>query len=187
MIISELALPGVFLITPDIHSDDRGFFLENWNVRRYIEAGFPDVRFVQSNHSQSRRGVLRGMHFQLRNPQGKLLQVIRGAVLDVAVDLRVGSPTFGGWVAEELNESLHRQLYVPPGFAHGFCALTDCADLVYLCTSVYDAASDGGVVWNDPEIGIDWPISRPILSARDKGLPTLRQARDAGLLPSVTA
>jgi len=166
--VIETGLPGVLLVEPKVFGDARGFFLETWNRERYLAAGFPDVEFVQDNHSRSAGGVLRGLHFQLNRPQGKLVQVITGAVFDVAVDIRVGSPTFGRWVGHELSEENHRQLWIPPGFAHGFCVLSERADFVYKCTDFYDSADEGGIAWNDPAIGIAWPVADPQLSAKDR-------------------
>lgn len=168
MKIIETAIPEVLLIEPKVFGDQRGFFLETWNRDRYIDAGFPDVTFVQDNHSRSSKGVLRGLHFQLNHPQGKLVQVATGAVFDVAVDVRVGSPTFGKWVGYELTEENHRQLWVPPGFAHGFCVLSDIADFTYKCTDFYRPDDEGGVLWNDPDIGVAWPVKSPNLSTKDQ-------------------
>ena len=173
MKIVETAIPEVLLIEPDVFGDQRGFFLETWNRERYLAAGFPDVSFVQDNHSRSCKGVLRGLHFQLNHPQGKLVQVVTGAVFDVAVDIRVGSPTFGKWVGYELTEENHRQLWVPPGFAHGFCVLSDMVDFTYKCTDLYRPDDEGGVAWNDPEIGIDWPLEALNLSGKDQNYTTL--------------
>jgi len=174
MRIIETAIPEVLLIEPDVHGDRRGFFLETWNRERYLEAGFPDVMFVQDNHSHSRIGVLRGVHFQLKYPQGKLISVVTGSVFDVAVDIRVGSPTFGVWVGYELSEINHRQMWTPPGFAHGFCVLSDEVDFIYKCTDVYHPEDEGRVLWNDPEIGIEWPLlEEPVLSAKDQTSPLL--------------
>jgi len=173
--IIETALPEVLLVEPTVFGDHRGFFLETWNRQRYLEAGFPDVTFVQDNHSRSRKGVLRGLHFQLNHPQGKLVQVATGAVFDVAVDIRVGSPHFGKWVGYELSEENHRQLWVPPGFAHGFCVLSETVDFIYKCTDLYRPDDEGGVLWNDPEIGIDWHVDAPLLSEKDKQYPSLSQ------------
>ena len=174
---------GVILIEHTLHTDSRGLFRETWNRSRYLEAGFLDIDFVQVNHSRSQKNVVRGLHFQRQNPQGKLLHVTNGAVLDVAVDIRVGSRTFGDWTAVELSVDNGQQLWIPPGLAHGFCALTDDADLVYLCSEEYDAESDGGVRWDDAEIGIKWPVSNPLLSDKDLQLPSLAEAVGQGLLP----
>lgn len=173
MNVIETAIPEVLLIEPDVFGDQRGFFLETWNRERYQAAGFPDVDFVQDNHSRSSKWVLRGLHFQLNHPQGKLVQVVTGSVFDVAVDVRVGSPTFGQWVGHKLTEENHRQLWVPPGFAHGFCVLSDMVDFTYKCTDYYYPDDEGGVAWNDPEIGIDWPLDAPTLSAKDQAYTVL--------------
>ncbi|MDQ6951135.1 MAG: dTDP-4-dehydrorhamnose 3,5-epimerase [Mariprofundales bacterium] len=175
MKVIETVLPGVLIVEPKVFGDPRGFFLETWNCDRYEAAGFPEVRFVQDNHSRSRQGILRGLHFQLHHPQGKLVQVVTGAVFDVALDIRVGSPTFGCWVGYELSEENHRQMWIPPGFAHGFCVLSAIADFTYKCTDLYFPAEEGGVIWNDPEIGVDWPIQQPVLSAKDQLLASLSQ------------
>jgi len=174
-------LPGLLIIEPDVFGDERGFFLETWNAERYRKAGFPDVRFVQDNHSRSSRGVLRGLHFQRQHPQGKLVSVAAGAVFDIAVDLRPNSPTFGQWFGMELNDENHRQLWIPPGFAHGFCVLSEHADFQYKCTEFYHPDDEGGIRWNDPELGIEWPIETPILSTRDQALPTLHELTPSDL------
>jgi dTDP-4-dehydrorhamnose 3,5-epimerase len=176
----ETPLPGVLLIEPDVFTDDRGFFMETYHLERFREAGIA-APFVQDNHSRSARGVLRGLHYQEPNPQGKLVRCTRGALFDVAVDIRTGSPTFGRWYGTELSDSNRRQLWIPPGFAHGFCALEDDSDLVYKCTAFYDAASDRVIRWNDPAIAIAWPVTTPLLSAKDAGAPRLQ---DAPVLPS---
>jgi dTDP-4-dehydrorhamnose 3,5-epimerase len=166
MTIQELSLSGVLLIEPRVFADERGHFMETWHQQKFAAAGL-DVAFVQDNHSQSRRGVLRGLHYQLRRPQGKLVRVVRGEVFDVAVDLRRSSPTFGHWVGEALSEANHRQMYIPAGFAHGFCVLSDRADVVYKCTDFYDRDDEHTLLWNDPTVAIDWPITEPILSPKD--------------------
>jgi dTDP-4-dehydrorhamnose 3,5-epimerase len=177
MKITETALPGVLIIEPRVFGDARGFFLESWNARSFAAAGL-DLEFVQDNHSRSARGVLRGLHYQLANPQGKLVRVTRGAVFDVAVDIRRSSPHFGQWVGVELSDSNHHMLYIPPGFAHGFVVLSEVADFVYKCTSLYDAASDRGIRWDDPAIGIAWPDTGapPLLSGKDAVAPLLADA-----------
>jgi dTDP-4-dehydrorhamnose 3,5-epimerase len=177
--IRETSLPGVLLIEPRVFGDDRGFFMETYRADVLREAGITDA-FVQDNHSRSARGVLRGLHYQEPNAQGKLVRCTRGAIFDVAVDIRRGSPSFGRWFGLELSDANKRMLWIPPGFAHGFCALEDHSDLVYKCTTLYDAASDRSIFWNDPDIGIGWPIEEPILSAKDAAAPRLR---DAGALP----
>nr|MCU0890415.1 dTDP-4-dehydrorhamnose 3,5-epimerase [Sandarakinorhabdus sp.] len=156
MNLIETPLPGVLLIEPRVFGDARGFFLESWNRQSFAEAGL-DMDFVQDNHSRSSRGVLRGLHYQLHNPQGKLVRVTQGAVFDVAVDIRRASPHFGRWVGYELSADNHRMLWIPPGFAHGFLVLSDTADFLYKCTTLYDPPSDRGIRWDDPAIGIDWP------------------------------
>jgi len=175
----ETTLPGVLLIQPDVFGDARGFFMETYHVAKFRELGI-DAEFVQDNHSRSARGVLRGLHFQEPNPQGKIVRCPRGAIYDVAVDVRRGSPSFGKWYGIELSEENKRMLWVPPGFAHGFCALTDLAELVYKCTALYDPAADRSIAWNDPAIGIEWPLREPTLSPKDAAAPTLA---DAPLLP----
>jgi dTDP-4-dehydrorhamnose 3,5-epimerase len=167
-------LPGVLIIEPKVFGDERGFFMESWNGRRYKEAGLPD-RFVQDNLSFSTHGVLRGLHFQNPNPQGKLVSVLRGEVFDVAVDIRVGSPTFGKWTGMTLSAEGKRQLYVPPNFAHGFVVTSESALFFYKCTDYYSGSSEGIVLWNDPAIGIEWPIDAPILSERDRTAPPLSE------------
>jgi dTDP-4-dehydrorhamnose 3,5-epimerase len=155
-----------------VFGDTRGFFLESFQAQRYAEEGMAGP-FVQDNHSRSRRGVLRGLHYQLKHPQGKLVWVTRGEVFDVAVDIRRGSPTFGRWVGVILSEDNHRQLYVPPGMAHGFYVLSDTADFLYKCTDLYYPEDEGGVLWSDPDIGIRWPTLAPQLSEKDQGYPKL--------------
>lgn len=160
-------LPGVLLLEPKVFGDGRGFFLETWQATRYAEAGLPE-RFVQDNQSRSQRGVLRGLHHQLIQPQGKLVWVTRGAVFDVAVDIRQGSPHFGRWYGCVLDDVDHRQLYIPPGFAHGFCVLSAEADFFYKCTDYYHPQSERGIAWDDPDIGIAWPLSEVSLSGKDQ-------------------
>lgn len=160
-------IPEVLLLHPRVFGDDRGFFVETWREPwRDRIPGAP--RFVQDNHSRSRKGVLRGLHFQLNHPQGKLVRVARGEVFDVAVDIRGGSPTFGQWVGAVLSDTNHHQLYVPPGFAHGFCVLSDEADFLYQCTDYYHPEDEGGVSWNDAALGIEWPVQNPALSPKDE-------------------
>lgn len=173
MKVIETTLPGVLIIEPKVFGDTRGFFLETWNHERYQAAGFPDVVFVQDNHSRSQKGVLRGLHFQLKHPQGKLVQVATGAVFDVAVDVCSESPTYRQWAGAELSEDNHRQLWIPPGYAHGFCVLSDVADFQYKCTDFYHPKDECGVLWNDPDLDIDWPIQEPLLSEKDAALPGL--------------
>ncbi|MEB3328529.1 MAG: dTDP-4-dehydrorhamnose 3,5-epimerase [Candidatus Sericytochromatia bacterium] len=179
MNVSPLALPGVILLEPRVHADDRGYFLETWHAARYAANGIPTA-FVQDNLSRSRRGVLRGLHYQLTQPQGKLVQVTRGRIFDVAVDVRQGSPTFGQWCGVELCEETHRQLWIPAGMAHGFLVLSEVADVSYKCTSPYDHASERGVRWDDPALGIAWPLAgaAPRVSAKDAELPPLAAQLD---------
>ena len=174
MKVTQTAIPEVLLIEPDVHGDARGFFQETWHARRYAEAGI-DVNFVQDNHSRSNRGVLRGLHFQNPTAQGKLVRVARGAVFDVAVDIRRGSPTFGQWVGYELSGDNHRQLWVPPGFAHGFCVLEDGTDFLYKCTDYYAPEHEHSLLWNDPAIGIQWPEMDYLLSDKDRAAPPLSE------------
>ena len=170
-------LAGVMIIEPRVFRDARGFVFESYHAARYAEAGIPTT-FVQDNHSSSVKGTIRGLHYQLRHPQAKLLRVIRGAVLDVAVDIRRGSPTFGRWVGVELTADNKRQLYVPAGFGHGFCATSDVAEVEYKCSDVYVAEDQRGVLWNDPTIGITWPVREPILSDGDRAYRPLTLDRD---------
>jgi len=171
--VTETNLPEVLIIEPRVFGDDRGFFLESFNARTIKHATGLDLTFVQDNHSRSEQGVLRGLHYQIKQPQGKLVRVVRGAVFDVAVDIRKSSPTFGQWEGTELTEDNHRQLWVPPGFAHGFLVLSDSADFLYKTTDYYAPEHERCISWNDPAIGIEWPIEGdPQLSAKDQhGLP----------------
>jgi dTDP-4-dehydrorhamnose 3,5-epimerase len=169
----ETGIPGLLIIEPDVYGADRGFFMESWHAGRYSKFGLPEA-FVQSNVSRSAAGVIRGLHYQFPEPQGKLVQVLEGRVFDVAVDIRSGSPTFGAWAGVELSAKNHRQLYVPEGFAHGFCVLGESAMLSYLCTRVFSAQSDAAVAWDDPDIGIEWPIKPQSLSEKDRGAPRLK-------------
>ena len=161
-------IPAVLIIEPKVFGDARGFFFESFNQRAFSQATGLDVNFVQDNHSRSAKGVLRGLHYQIRQPQGKLVRVVRGAVFDVAVDIRKSSPTFGQWVGVELTEDNHRQLWTPPGFAHGFYVLSDSADFLYKATDYYAPEFERSIVWNDPKIAIAWPLdTQPIVSAKD--------------------
>jgi dTDP-4-dehydrorhamnose 3,5-epimerase len=166
------ALPDVIVIEPDVYRDARGFFLESYHCEKYRHGGI-ESRFVQDNHSQSAGGTLRGLHFQTRRPQGKLIRVIEGEIYDVAVDLRRGSPTFGKWVSVTLSANNFKQCYVPPGFAHGFCVVSPSAQVEYKCTDLYDPGDERGLMWNDPALGIAWPIDQPVLSDRDRRHPPL--------------
>lgn len=184
MEIKKTPLEGVLVVEPDVFRDDRGFFLETYHEERYARGGL-DARFVQDNHSRSRRGTLRGLHAQLRPPQGKLVRVVEGAVFDVAVDARVGSPTFGRWHAEELTAENFRQLYVPPGFLHGFLVLSELAQVEYKCTAPYNREGEISVSWNDPAIAVAWPLDgEPLLSPKDAAAPRLAEVAD---LPAYVA
>lgn len=173
MKVTDTGLPGCRVIDPDVYGDERGFFFETWNAERFAEHGLP-TRFVQSNVSASARGVLRGLHYQWPNPQGKLVSVLEGEVYDVAVDIRTGSPHFGQWTAVILSAANKRQLWIPEGFAHGFAVLSERAIFSYLCTAQYDRDADAGVRWDDPAIAIDWPIADPLLSDKDARAPMLK-------------
>lgn len=177
------ALPAVKVIEPDIFADNRGFFTETWNAARYAEIGI-DALFVQDNLSLSAQGILRGLHFQQPHPQGKLVQVLEGEVFDVAVDIRNGSPTFGQWVGISLTANNRKQLYIPEGFAHGFCVVSQSALLSYKCTDFYYPEHEGGICWNDPDLAITWPVAEPILSAKDKQFPAFKSIPPA-CLPSL--
>ena len=164
------SLPGVYMITPRVFGDERGYFMETWNAETFRDAGF-DLHFVQDNHSRSARGILRGLHYQTRHTQGKLVRVSTGSVFDVVVDVRRDSPTLGDWFGTILDAESHRMLWIPPGFAHGFLVLSDSADFQYKCTDRYDPDSEVSIAWNDPQLGIDWPLAdgeQPSLSAKDQ-------------------
>ncbi|URL57813.1 dTDP-4-dehydrorhamnose 3,5-epimerase [Luteibacter flocculans] len=166
------SLPGVLVIEPKVFGDSRGFFYESYNEKVFRELGI-ERRFVQSNVSRSSRGVLRGLHYQWPRPQGKLVSVLEGEVYDVAVDIRTGSPTFGQWTATMLTAENHRHFWIPEGFAHGFCVVSDYATFSYQCTELYEPSADAGIRWNDPALGIDWPVSEPTLSNKDMNAPLL--------------
>jgi dTDP-4-dehydrorhamnose 3,5-epimerase len=166
-------LPGVVVIEPQVFGDDRGYFYESYNQNRYREAGI-NADFVQSNVSRSSKGVLRGLHYQWPNPQGKLVSVLEGEVFDVAVDVRRGSPNFGRWFGVMLSAQNKRHFWIPEGFAHGFCVLSDFATFSYQCTAMYDREADAGVLWNDEDIAVDWPVSSPLLSEKDRRAPMLK-------------
>jgi dTDP-4-dehydrorhamnose 3,5-epimerase len=182
MRIKQTALPGVLVLEPKAFGDARGFFMETWNRRRYVEAGLPG-EFVQDNVSFSQHGVLRGLHYQHPNAQGKLVYVLQGEVFDVAVDVRVGSPSFGRWVGVTLSADNRRQFWVPPGFAHGFCVTGETALFCYKCTELYAPEHEGSILWNDPAIGIAWPLEHPTLSAKDAAAPPLAELSPARLPP----
>ena len=167
-------LPGVLLVEPRLFRDSRGFFLETWHHRKYAAGGL-DATFVQDNHSHSGKGTLRGLHAQLQRPQGKLVRAIEGEIWDVAVDIRPGSPTYRKHASAVLSAENFRQLWVPPGFAHGFCVLSDRAQVEYKCTDFYDPADEITVRWSDPDLAVPWPVEGPVLSDRDAGAPTLRE------------
>ena len=175
MRVTPSSLPEVLLIEPDVFTDSRGFFMEIFHSEKYAEQGLPAV-FMQDNHSRSVRGVLRGLHYQLRQPQGKLVRVVRGEVFDVAVDIRKGSPSFGKWVGVVLSEENQQQIYIPPGFAHGFCTLSEEADFLYKCTELYAPGDEYGIAWDDPGIAIEWPQLDYLLSDKDLGNPKLNES-----------
>jgi dTDP-4-dehydrorhamnose 3,5-epimerase len=165
----------VLLLQPAVHGDDRGWFMETFNAARFREHGLPE-EFVQDNHSYSTRGVVRGLHYQLEQPQGKVVRCTRGAILDVAVDIRRGSPTFAQWTAAELTAENRHMLWIPPGFAHGFSVLSDEAEVLYKCTTLWHPASDRSLLWNDPALNIDWRVDTPSISSKDAAAPPLRAA-----------
>jgi dTDP-4-dehydrorhamnose 3,5-epimerase len=176
MRVEPSTLPGVLVIEPNVHEDSRGFFLETYHAKRYGEVGITGP-FVQDNHSRSIGGTLRGLPLQLRRPQGKLIRVIEGEIFDVAIDVRRGSPTFGRWAGVHLSASNFKQCFIPPGFAHGFCVVSPVAQVEYKCTDLYDPDDELGIAWNDPTIGIAWPVSAPNLSPRDSRHLTLDAVR----------
>jgi dTDP-4-dehydrorhamnose 3,5-epimerase len=180
MKVTETTLPGVLLIEPDVFADDRGYFLETFRAARYAKAGIAGP-FLQDNLSFSQAGVLRGLHFQNPSAQAKLIFAPAGEIFDVAVDVRTGSPTFGKWAGAELSGDNRRQLYIPEGFAHGFCVLSPTACVVYKCTNVYDPAGELSIVWNDPDIAIAWPVRDPKLSPKDAAAPRLHEIDSARL------
>ncbi len=178
MKIIETAIPEVKILEPTVYGDARGFFLETWNSRTFAEIGL-DLSFVQDNHSRSAQGILRGMHYQSQHPQGKLVRVTQGCVFDVAVDLRQSSPTYGQWVGVELSDENYRMLWVPPGFAHGFYVLSPFADFLYKCTDYFYPAFDRSLRWDDPTIGIQWPLingQTPVISAKDAAAKSWQEA-----------
>ena len=167
MKVIETSIHGCVIIEPSVFGDERGFFLETFHAARYAESAGINLPFVQDNHSRSSKRVLRGLHFQKTKPQGKLVRVVRGEVYDVAVDIRANSKTFGKWEAVILSEQNKLQFWVPPGFAHGFVVLSDIADFEYKCTDFYDSTDEGSILWSDPDLGIQWPVQNPIVSAKD--------------------
>jgi len=170
-------IPDVIIIEPDVHRDGRGYFVETYHADKYRAAGI-HVAFVQDNHSASVGGTVRGLHLQLRRPQGKLIRVVEGEIFDVAVDVRRGSPTFGRWTGVTLTADNFRQCYVPPGFAHGFAVLSRVAQVQYKCTDVYDPEDEIGIAWNDPALAIGWPVEQPFLSERDRRHPSFAEVRE---------
>jgi dTDP-4-dehydrorhamnose 3,5-epimerase len=173
----DTKLDGLVVVEPGVHGDERGFLVETFREDRWRELGV-DARFVQDNHSRSALNTLRGLHFQTTPGQAKLVRCLRGRVWDVAVDLRRDSPTYGRWEGHELDDERHRQLYVPVGFAHGFCVLSEIADVHYRLSSYYDPATEAGIAWDDPEVGVEWPVAEPLLSDRDRGAPRLAEIAD---------
>lgn len=182
---TRLEIPELLLLEPRVFSDTRGFFLETYHRQKYVDLGV-DVTFVQDNHSFSKKDTLRGLHYQLKHAQAKLVYVVRGEVYDIAVDIRRGSPTFGKWVAVILSSENKRQLYVPPGFAHGFCVTSETADVLYKCSDFYSPEDECGISWSDPTLAIPWPTKSPLLSPKDSTYPTLALAAP-DQLPSFTA
>ncbi len=174
----QTKLDGVVLLEPEVHGDSRGFMVETYRRDGWAELGI-DVEFVQHNHSRSSQGTLRGLHFQTEPGQAKLVRCPCGKIFDVAVDLRVGSPTYGEWEGYELDDEAHRQLFVPAGFGHGFAVLSDTADVTYLLSSPYDPATESGIAWDDPEVGVEWPVEEPLLSERDQKAPSLAEVADS--------
>ncbi len=177
MKVTPLELSGLLLLEPRVFPDERGFFLETWQRPRFEAAGL-EVDFVQDNHSRSGRGTLRGLHYQQTPGQGKLVRAARGSILDVVVDLRPESPTFGRWQAQQLDDVTHLQLWIPVGFAHGFCVLSEVADVTYKVTSPYDPAMERSLRWDDPDLGIDWGLDAPLVSARDRQAESFASFRE---------
>ncbi len=175
MQVIPTSLPGIVILESKVFGDARGFFVETFHETKLREAGF-DWQFVQDNHSRSTCGVLRGLHYQVHQPQGKLVRVVRGEIFDVAVDIRRGSATFGHWYGTRLNDETLRQVFIPPGFAHGFCVLSEFADVTYKCTELYAPAHERTILWNDPAIGVEWPMAEPVLSAKDHAGKLLSEA-----------
>jgi dTDP-4-dehydrorhamnose 3,5-epimerase len=181
MKFSKTSLPGVLLVEPDVYKDGRGFFLETYHQEKYAEEGIVQS-FVQDNRSHSKKNVLRGLHYQLRQPQAKLVYVITGEIFDVAVDIRRGSQTFGKWEGVYLSSENNRQVFIPEGFAHGFCVLSETADVLYKCSDLYNPDDEFGILWSDSSIGIEWPVTKPVLSPKDSDYPRLNKITDS-LLP----
>jgi dTDP-4-dehydrorhamnose 3,5-epimerase len=179
--LTHLSIPGVVLIEPPCFADNRGFFMETFHLKKYKDAGL-DKNFVQDNHSHSSENVLRGLHYQLKHSQGKLIYAVTGEILDVALDIRLGSPTFGHWTGATLSAENKRQIYIPEGFAHGFVVISESADVIYKCTDLYAPGDEYGVLWSDPDIGINWTVDAPVLSQKDLENPTLKDIPE-NLLP----
>jgi dTDP-4-dehydrorhamnose 3,5-epimerase len=173
----ETELDGLVLVEPEVHGDERGFLVETFRAEAWRELGV-EAEFVQDNQSRSGRGTLRGLHFQTSPGQAKLVRCMRGRIFDAVVDVRRGSPTFGRWEGHELDDEAHRQLYIPVGFAHGFCVLSEIADVAYRLSNYYDPATEAGIAWDDPEVGVEWPLEEPILSERDRNAPRLAEIAD---------
>ncbi len=173
----ETSLPGIVLVEPVVYGDSRGFFLETFHSERYMDGGIT-LPFVQDNHSRSAKGTLRGLHYQITKPQGKLIHVVSGEIFDVAVDIRVGSPFFMKWFGTILSGENKQQMYVPPGFAHGFCVMSETADVMYKCTELYHPDLDRSIAWDDPDIGIKWPVDAPLLSSKDAAAPPVAKLPD---------
>lgn len=177
MKFTRAEIPDVIVVEPDVFRDARGFFLETYHAGKYREGGIPGT-FVQDNHSRSSKGTLRGLHAQKTRPQGKLVRAVEGEIFDVAADIRRGSPTFGKWVGVRLSAENFKQIYVPPDFAHGFCVLSETAQVEYKCTELYHPADEYGLIWNDPDLAIEWPTAEPLLSKKDSAYPALAEIRD---------
>jgi dTDP-4-dehydrorhamnose 3,5-epimerase len=182
--VIQSEIPEVLIIEPDLYGDDRGYFMESWNFNKYASFGI-ELPFVQDNYSYSKYGVLRGLHYQLKRPQAKLVSVLSGSVYDVAVDIRTSSPTFGKWVGVELSRENHKQLYIPAGFAHGFKVLSESADFIYKCTDFYAPDDDYGIIWNDPDFAIQWPGDGCTVSEKDSKCSSLKEMIEKGLLPQI--
>jgi dTDP-4-dehydrorhamnose 3,5-epimerase len=182
MKVTPLQIPEILLVEPKVFGDARGYFVETFQAERYAQAGI-NARFVQDNLSRSSRGTLRGLHLQYPNAQAKLVYVVEGEVFDVAVDVRVGSPSFGKWTGAHLSARDHRQMYIPPGFAHGFCVKSEYALFAYKCSDIYLPQHEVGVAWNDPALAISWPVSQPTISEKDQRFPSLAQIDPARLPP----
>jgi len=174
MRVLQTALEGVLIIEPDVFGDERGYFIETFHRKRYKKEGV-DIEFVQDNLSFSKKDIIRGLHYQFPNAQAKLVQVIKGEVFDVTVDIRRGSPTFGQWINVVLSDENKRQIFIPEGFAHGFCVLSDATFLSYKCNAFYGPDSEGGILWSDPDLGIDWPVKQPVLSDKDSNYLCLKE------------